>query len=190
MSNTHKHKTDLELIAEFKQTANNELLAPLFERYAHLVLGVCVKYLKDEDDAQDALMQIFKKLIADLKKHSIDNFKAWLHTVAKNYCLMQLRTNKNIQQKQIELYKNEHTFMEMQTLDHPSTAESKEMALQEMEEALKQLNAEQKMCVELFYLQELSYQQIANKTGYSVNNVKSFIQNGKRNMKLIMTKQK
>ena len=79
---------DLQLVAQYKQTENNTFVGVLFQRYTHLIVGVCLKYLKDEDDAQDASMQIFEKLLKDLKKHEIQQFKAWLHMVCKNYCLM------------------------------------------------------------------------------------------------------
>ena len=50
------------------------------------------------------------------------------------------------------------------------------------------LNPEQKQTVELFYLQEKSYKEIVDQTGFSMNDVKSYIQNGKRNLKIMLSK--
>ena len=174
---------DLQLVAHYKQTDNNECVGVLFQRYTHLIFGVCMKYLKDEDDAQDASMQIFEKLLKDLKKHEIQQFKAWLHMVCKNYCLMQLRSGASKLKRNKEMHKDLASFMESDVELHLSIENKKEIQLTFMEECIKGLNQEQKLCVELFFLQEKSYQEVTEMTSYSMNNVKSFIQNGKRNLK-------
>lgn len=159
----------------------------LFERYTALVFGVCMKYLKNEDDTKDAVMLIFEKLSDDLKKHEIAYFKGWLHTVAKNHCLMQLRSKQSLKLKTDELKKDVKEFVEINYSLHPTNDNIKEKQLVQLEVAIKSLKDEQRMCVELFYLKEKSYQEIAEVTGFSLNNVKSFIQNGKRNIKIYMT---
>lgn len=141
-----------------------------------------MKYLKDEDDSKDAVMQIFEKLLIDLKRHEVQNFKSWLHTVAKNYCLMQLR------KKNPETPLTDNLVVEKENFLHREEGHELEERLTLMEEAIGQLNEQQKICVELFYLKEKCYQEISDQTGYTMNEVKSFIQNGKRNLKIYMEK--
>ena len=174
---------DLELVAQYKQTGNNLLVGELFKRYTHLIFGVSMKYLKNEADAQDASIQIFEKLLTDLKKHEIQQFKAWLHMVCKNFCLMQLRSGASKMKRSKEMEKDMASFMESDIEVHLTLENTKEIQLTFMEECIKGLNNEQKLCVELFFLQEKSYQEVTELTNFSMNNVKSYIQNGKRNLK-------
>ncbi len=183
----HSHyKTfdDLQLVAQYKETGDNALVGELHSRHAHLIFGVCMKYLKDEDEAQDASMQIFEKLLKDLKKHEVQQFKAWLHMVCKNFCLMQLRSGQSKLKRDKEMHKDMASFVESDPEVHLTSANTKELQLTFMEECIKGLNAEQKLCVELFFLQEKSYQEVTEMTSYKMNNVKSYIQNGKRNLKI------
>lgn len=161
------------------------MLGILFKRYTHLVFGVSMKYLKDEDDSKDAVMQIFEKLVTDLKKHPVENFKSWLHTVTKNYCLMQLRSRKGKYFQPLPDTEESLEIVESAGSLHPDKVELEEK-LSLMEKGIQALNAEQRTCVELFYLKEMSYQQVAEQTGYSMLQVKSFIQNGKRNLRIFM----
>ncbi len=185
------HLNDSELISSYKNSGDNTFVGELYKRYTHLIFGVCMKYLKNEDDAQDASIQIFEKLLIDLKKHEIQQFKAWLHMVCKNFCLMKLRSDGSKQKHFAEMQKDFVVVMENDYELHLTIENKKEAQLNYMEECLKGLNIEQKICVELFYLQEKSYQQVAEETNFSMNNVKSFIQNGKRNLKnCIETKSK
>src|SRR6187399_305158 len=87
--------TDLELLKHFKESGDLRSWSTLFSRYASLVYGVSLKYLKDRDDAKDAVMQIFEKLILILKEHEVVNFKSWLYVTTRNHCLMQLRSKKS-----------------------------------------------------------------------------------------------
>jgi len=175
---------DLDLVSLYKQTGDNNCVGVLFQRYTHLIFGVCMKYLKDEDDSQDASMQLFEKLLVDLKKHEIQQFKGWLHMVCKNYCLMQLRSGATRLKQDKELHKDLGALMENDRDMHLSTENTKEVQLTHMEECLQGLNKEQRLCVELFYLKEKSYTEVADMTNFSMNNVKSYIQNGKRNLKI------
>lgn len=181
--------SDTELVYQYKQTSDSTFVGVLFQRYTHLILGVCIKYLKDEDDAQDASMQIFEKLLIDLKKHEIEQFKAWLHMVCKNYCLMQLRSGATKLKHTKEMHKDLASFMESEQELHLTPKNTKEIQLTQMEECMKGLNADQKLCIELFFLQEKSYQEVTEATSFTMNNVKSYIQNGKRNLKNCMETQ-
>ncbi len=147
-----------------------------------------MKYLKDEDEAKDCVMEIFEQLLTDLNRHEIKNFKSWLFVVTKNHCLMKLRKSKNKFAERIEGGETSLEIVEMNQLLHPDDANEKEAKLRLMEKGIQQLNADQKKCVELFYLEQRSYQEITDLTGYSILNVKSHIQNGKRNLKIFMEK--
>lgn len=172
-----------ELINNFLESGDNRFVGILYERYGHLVLGLCIKYLKNKDEAQDAVIQIFTNLLKDLKRFKIDYFKSWLYVYSKNFCLMELRKRQSLLKKELELSENVHLFMDMPDLEH---LKEKERQIGLMELAIELLNKDQKICIELFYLKNKSYIEITQLTGYSANDVKSHIQNGKRNLKLKM----
>ncbi len=155
----------------------------------HLVFGVCMKYLRDEDKAKDLQSHIFERLLTDLLKHEVGNFKGWLFSVAKNHCLMHLRSNQSLLKNQKELKKDLKPDMESGFELHHNPVLEKELQLDKLETGIQQLNEGQKVCVELFYMKEKSYREIADLTGYSLHDVKSYIQNGKRNLKLFMQQQ-
>lgn len=175
--------SDEELVLKYKDSGDGKLFAELFKRYTPFVFGVCMKYFKDQEESKDAVMVIFEKLMDDLKKHSINNFKSWLHIVSRNHCLMELRRQKSsLIDHQVE-NAPEH-IMESEEELHLFT--EKEGQLQKLESSIQYLSEEQRICVELFFLKEKSYQEVCDCTGYSMNQVKSFIQNGKRNLKIIL----
>ena len=174
---------DKELVSLFRTSGNMEVLAVLFQRYMELLYGVCLKYLKQPEAAKDAVMQIFEELVQKLPKHEVDNFKSWLYTLAKNYCLMQLRTPKNLKTTEFNA-----DSMQLEEEMHLNGVLLKEENLQKLERCLQTLSQEQKQTVELFYLQNKCYKEIAGETGIEWNKVRSFIQNGRRNLKICMEK--
>jgi RNA polymerase sigma factor (sigma-70 family) len=174
---------DKELVNLFRTSGNMDVLAVLFQRYMDLLYGVCLKYLKQPETAKDAVMQIFEELVAKLPKHEVDNFKSWLYTLAKNYCLMQLRTPKNLKTTEFK-----PDSMQLEEEVHLNGIQLKEENLQKMERCLQTLSTEQKKTVELFYLQNKCYKEISEATGIEWNKVRSFIQNGRRNLKICMEK--
>ena len=180
----YDHITDQELLEKFNADHNNEWLGTLLERYTLLLLGVCMKYLKNEDDAKDSVQQIFLKVIQELHKYKVEYFKSWVYMVAKNYCLMKLRDKHG--KIPVEINDKLITAPEEET-DRQMLLQS-DQVLEVMEEALKELNPEQKQCVTLFYLQKKSYQEVSDVTGFSMLQVKSYIQNGKRNLKILIEK--
>lgn len=204
-SDNIKDCSDTELVQKFRETRYNAIVGELYQRYTHLVFGVCMKYLKDEDEAKDGVMQIFEKLITDLHRHNVDNFKGWLYMVAKNHCLMYFRSKKihvelprhltgdfgDDNHSDESTFQHEHNDMPVELVSNLHlNGEDKEKQLTLMEEAIKELKEGQKICIELFYLQEKSYEEVAKMTGYTMKEVKSYIQNGKRNLKIIMTTKK
>lgn len=174
---------DKELLHEFRTTGSLETLGILYQRYMDLLYGVCLKYLKQPEPARDAVMQIFEELIVKLQKHEVDNFKSWLYTLAKNHCLMQLRTPKNLKTTEFKV-----EIMQSEEDVHLNGALQREENLEKMERCLQTLSAEQKITVELFYLQNKCYKEIAAITGLDWNKVRSHIQNGRRNLKICMEK--
>jgi RNA polymerase sigma factor (sigma-70 family) len=178
----YQHITDQELLEKFYADHNNEWLGILLQRYTLLLLGVSMKYLKNEEEAKDSVQQVFLKVIQELHKYKVDYFKSWLYMVAKNHCLMKLRDR----QGKITAEINDRLAAKPEEATDFQRLLQNDHVLDLMESAIKDLNAEQQQCVTLFYLQKKSYQQISEATGYTMLRVKSYIQNGKRNLKILI----
>jgi RNA polymerase sigma factor (sigma-70 family) len=181
-SNRYDHITDAELLELYYADNNQEWIGILLERYTLLLLGVCMKYLKNENEARDSVQQIFLKVLTEVGKYRIDYFKSWLYMVAKNHCLMRLREKGS---KGVKELSDHHAIA--------PEADKQELIRNEktydlLEESIQELSEEQRQCVILFYLKKNSYQQISEKTGYNLMQVKSYIQNGKRNLKILLDK--
>lgn len=182
-----KQLPDQDLIEMYQDSEDLEYLTELFERYTHLIFAICMKYLKNEELCKDAVMSIFEELIVKAKKHQIENFKSWIYSLTKNYCLMKLRKH-----KQFERYskqngssfeeENSHSIFNLHQIEQREYSEQ----MSDLNQAIKSLKKEQELCVRLFYLEEKSYKEVEQLTGYSNKQVKSYIQNGKRNLKLYL----
>jgi RNA polymerase sigma factor (sigma-70 family) len=179
----HLHNlTDEELLSHYYIANNNDYVEALLNRYTLLLFGVCMKYLKNKTDANDAVQQVYLKILIELPKSKVTFFKSWLYIVAKNYCLSVLKNNKNT------IY--------TETFDSQQPTQNDELLLENlinkdnnltlMHQTLNELSPEQATCVKLFYLQKQSYALIENQTGFSYLQIKSFIQNGKRKLKILM----
>ena len=175
--------SDADLIAQYKQTSDLKLLGELYQRYMDLVYGVCLKYFKDTERSKDAVMQIFEELIVKVQKHQVENFRSWLYQLAKNYCLMQLRTPKNVRTVEIP-----EGLMQSEENMHLNGVLEREDNFQRLEYCLATLSDDQQKAVRLFYLEGKCYNEIVELTGYEWNQVRSFIQNGRRNLKTCMEK--
>lgn len=174
---------DSSLIAAYKESGNLEVLGTLYNKYMHLVFGVCLNYFKDEEQSKDAVMQIFEELVVKLKAHEVQNFKSWLHVLSRNHCLMALRkASKN------PTVAMEDNFVENADFVHLDIDDTRETQLSVMEKCMETLPEEQRKSVDLFYLQEKCYKEVAEITGYDMLKVKSYIQNGKRNLKICIEK--
>ena len=180
----YQHTSDQELLELFHQDHQNEWLGILLQRYTLLLLGVCMKYLKNEEEAKDSVQQIFLKVIQELHKYKVEYFKSWLYMVAKNHCLMKLRERPG--KITTELHDRLSATPQEET-DIQSLLQN-DRALDLMDMSLKELNPEQQQCVTLFYLEKKSYQEISEATGFNLLQVKSYIQNGKRNLKIMIEK--
>ena len=189
---TKKEETalpDLELVLRYRQSGEVYYAGILYQRYTHLILGLCLKYFKNEEDSKDAVMDIFEQITIALLKHEVANFKSWLHTLTRNHCLMKLRkpeVKRTITHDFTEA--DENLIVENPEVEHLLEGDEREAQLRHLPAALSQLNAEQKACIELFYLQGRNYQEVADATGYTLNQVKSYIQNGKRNLKIALSR--
>ena len=185
----HSYTTysDAELLQQFRKTADSKWLGWLFERYTLLVFGVCMKYLRNATDAQDATQHVFEKALGEVGKYEIPFFKSWIYSVSKNHCLMQIRSRNSKPGTTDEI--PEQTSAELLT---DQELKMKELLMEEqshhLKAALHELNPEQRICVEMFYLEKSSYHEIETKTGFSFSQVKSHIQNGKRNLRIILEK--
>lgn len=177
-----KQYTDRELIWNYKNSKKTKFIAILFDKYSHLVFGTCLKYLKDSEQAKDAMMAIFEKLMQELLIKEIGNFNSYLYSMSRNHCLMQLRQTNKIQTQDFEQLKE--TFEQE---NHLEDVFIKERKLEELERAIDQLPEEQKISIQLFYFEKMNYMQISEKTGYEIKKVKSYLQNGKRKLKLALT---
>ena len=183
LKNILSAQSDYELVQQYRAAGNIETLGGLYNRYMELVYGVCLKYMKEPEDAKDCVINIFEELVTKLKKYEVDNFKPWLYQLAKNHCLMKLRIKKghpvNVDLDVVHLSENIHLDDVME----------KELRLSSMEHCIEQLPRDQKQVIQLFYLEEKCYKEIAEMINTDINKVRSFIQNGRRNLKICMEKQ-
>jgi len=185
LKNISSTKPDTELVADYKLTHDLNVLGELFQRYMDLVYGVCLKYLKHPENAQDSTISIFEELGPKLLKHEVDNFKGWLYTLTKNHCLMRLRS-----EKRQPVVKIDPELMQSEETVHLNGVLEKEENYRQLEYCLGQLATDQRKVIELFYLEGKCYNEITEMTGIEWNKVRSYIQNGRRNLKICMEAQK
>ncbi|MFV0606427.1 MAG: RNA polymerase sigma factor [Niabella sp.] len=174
-------KSDEILLEDFKNSGSQEVLAALFLRYSDLLYGVCLKYLEDAENAKDAVMNIYQELWRKLPNHDVSNFKSWLYVLAKNYCLMQLRSAKKTVTVNID-----GTNMQSGDFSHLDDVLNKEEAFKKLENCIETLSEHQKSSIKLFYYNNKCYNEIAAETGLEWNKVRSLIQNARRNLKICM----
>lgn len=182
--NSSEKDSDKNLILRFKETQDLEILGELYNRYTHLIYGVCLKYLKSREESQDSVIQIFELLITEIPKHEIDVFKSWLYGVTRNYCLMKLRKQK-VQNKKKEQFHMD-SFMENNHEMHPLDKEETVDLSDALNNCIEKLKEEQKESIKLFYLEERCYKEISEELHIEEKKVKSYIQNGKRNLKICL----
>ncbi|HEY5392739.1 MAG TPA: sigma-70 family RNA polymerase sigma factor [Hanamia sp.] len=176
-------QNDTELVEQYKSAGDINVLGELYGRYMELVYGVCLKYFKEPEEAKDAVINIFEELVTKLKKYDVTNFKSWLYQLSKNHCLMKIRSGKS-KPTMVDV-----DIMHLEENNHLDNVSEKEEQLSGMENCIEQLPAEQKQAIQLFYLREKCYKEIADLTETDINKVRSSIQNGRRNLKICMEKQ-
>lgn len=185
---TYPKKSDPEddeaLVARYRKTGDLAVLGELYQRHAEMVYYVCLRYLEDSERCKDAVMQIFEELIAKMNKQEIKKFVTWLYVLSRNYCLMQLRAEKKMHVVSMD------EFVEFPVVVHPDDQHEKDQQLTALERCLERLSEQQQRSVDLFFLKEKCYKEIVELTGYSLKEVKSYIQNGKRNLRICMEKRR
>ncbi len=175
-------ESDAELLARFQEQGQQEALAQLYNRYVDLVYGLCLNYLNRETEAEDAVMAIFETLLAKVPNQDIAHFRNWLYTYVRNHCLMQLR-----REKRHLAAKREMESMHFDTWEHPIVETDTNGSVDtDLYACLEGLNEQQKACVAAFYLQGMSYQDIAEQRKEALGTVRSNIQNGRRNLRRCM----
>ena len=172
---------DHALIAAYQSSSDLKILAELYQRYLDLLYGVCLKYLDEPEAAKDAVMDIFEELAQKLLKHQVEHFKGWLYTLAKNHCLMKLRSSGKTR---VRPFDPDH----MQTAEelHLKDKIEEEERFDQLSACIEALPADQRSAIQLFYLQNKCYKEIETETGMPWNKVRSHIQNGRRNLKICM----
>jgi RNA polymerase sigma-70 factor (ECF subfamily) len=181
-----REKSDSDLLSDYFRTRDIEVLGELYGRYMHLVYGVCLNYFKDRERAKDSVIQLFEKLVVEMEKHEVRNFKSWLFVVAKNHCLMELRKTSTGKMISLSDEIGMAGFMEKEVELHPIDKEPGEYDAEALNDCIGRLKDEQKTCIRLFYFEDKSYREICSLVNLEEKKVKSFIQNGKRNLKICL----
>jgi RNA polymerase sigma-70 factor (ECF subfamily) len=176
---------DDDLLRRFRKDGDIEILGRLYERYMVLVYGVCLKYLDDREEAKDQVMNIFERLVTTIPGQEIGNFRSWLYAVTKNHCLMFLRSRKSGTAHMEKMLNDPVFFMERTSEMHHVEAED-DPDISRLEECVEKLRDEQRECIRLFYYYGYGYKEICGRLGLDEKKVKSYIQNGKRNLKICM----
>lgn len=177
--------SDELLLERFVRSGDTAALGTLYGRYMPMVYGVCLKWLQDSGKAEDAVMSIYEELVRKLPQQQVESFRGWLFVVARNYCLMELRKQ---QRRPTDLYAPE----DMQRYDDGGT-ESPDAELppdhsKPLEKCMGELPDAQRKSVQWFYYEDKSYKDIADLMQEEVGKVRSFIQNGRRNLKICLEK--
>ncbi len=181
----NRELSDGELLARFHDKGDLKSLGELYSRHMHLVYGVCLRYLRNREESRDAVMGIFEKIASEPERHRPDNFRAWLYVVAKNFCLMAIRSEASGKAKHEEWAAEQELFVESEPFLHPVDREGSD-ADRALRECIEKLSLLQRESVELFYFENKCYREIAEKLGSDEKKVKSLLQNGKRNLKICM----
>ena len=176
--------SDEDIISLYKEKQWTSCIDELYQRYAHMVFGVCMKYVKQNENAEDLTLSLFASLTEKLLHHQVQHFKSWLYVSARNSSLMFIRANKmNVELKDDDILYDDGDQRLDEKLEKDELIESLIMVFEELKQ-------EQRICIQLFYLQKKSYEEVASITSYSLKEVKSHLQNGRRNLKLLLEKRK
>jgi RNA polymerase sigma-70 factor (ECF subfamily) len=181
-SDSNLYIADYELIERYKTSLDKHWLGLLFCRYTEMLYGLGLKYFKNEEEACDMVQEIFMTLSLKLSNHEVENFKPWLYRLASNFCIDKLRKN-TIKNTELTI---KHYQLEEVQFDLIDEWEEKELILKKIKECLMTLEVNQRKCIDLFFFQEKSYQEVANDLDISWGKTRSLIQNGKRNLKICM----
>ncbi len=177
-------KPDAYLVTEYRKYGDLRVFSALFLRYYHLLIGVCMKYLGHTEDSKDAVMDIFEKASGDLRKHDVQHFRSWIYVTTRNHCLMKLRKDKSHPENVTDYEFVLHNSMESKHIWHPVNEDTSDEELEILEKCMGRLPDAQQECIRLFYFKKQSYMQMADKLSIEIKKIKSYLQNGKRNLKI------
>ncbi len=179
----HDKYTDEELLARYKQTGNSEHFGVLYNRYIPLIYGLCLKYLKNITLAEDAVMDIFEDILPKVQRYDIREFRTWIYTVARHHALAAATDSKQTATMELipEIVQSSPTMV---WADADDTTDREQM----LEECMQQLPDVQRVAIQKFYFEGKSYADIVDETGLHLKSVKSYIQNGKRNLRICIEK--
>lgn len=170
--------TDSQLLESYLGTGRLEYFGELYNRYLPLVYGLCLKYMGNVEIAEDAVMEIFEEIIPKMEKAEVREFRTWIYSVARNHCLQLLR------KKKIEVAIGyDPGIVESDTILHLLDRQDDEELLEALESCMGELPEPQRRSIRLFFMEQKSYADICELTDYSLKSVKSYIQNGKRNLR-------
>lgn len=186
-SGKRTYHTDEDLVRDYRQTGDIDLIGELFTKLSKTVMGACLFYLKDKDEAKDATMQIFEKFIKELRKKEIVNFNGWLSFVVRNHCLNLIKGNLTKYSKRFNHQGFEYLNPNEEEENYLEGISNDEL-IDQLHLHLNSLNKLQKQCIESFYIRNMSYKEISEAYHLTIAEIKSHIQNGKRNLKLLMQK--
>lgn len=171
---------------EYKNSGNAAYFGELYNRYIPLLYGVCLKYLQDSDKAKDAVMQVFEEIFLKISQYEIQAFRPWIYAVMKNHCLQELRKGNHAIFVDFDF--NTHIMESDEILHLLNEDESEDERKEVLERCMKKLPVNQRIAIIRFFMEDMSYADIVSNTGYDLNQVKSYIQNGKRNLKICIEK--
>lgn len=171
--------TDEQLLGKYLSGSESRYLGQLYERYMPMVYGICLKIMRDPGKAEDAVMNIYEELTRKVKEHEIGSFRGWLYVLARNHCLMEWRKN---HRRPTDLHED------MGRYDAVEEAFQYELPKDgtPLEKCMDELPPQQRNSVQWFYYEDKSYKEIADLIAEDVGKVRSYIQNGRRNLKICL----
>lgn len=169
---------DKDLLASYKHDNDMAAFGKLYKRHSHVVLGLCLHFLKDYALAEDTVMEIFELLVDKLKTQQVLSFRPWLLQLTRNHCLRKIQ--RELSKSRTEELKESH-YQIMENTDDLTL--SKEILFDDLEKAVASLSAPQQKCLSLFYYKKYTYQDIVNETDFSLKEVKSHLQNAKEKLR-------
>jgi RNA polymerase sigma-70 factor (ECF subfamily) len=172
--------SDSELLSRYQKEGDSNAMGILYKRYTIPLFGFCYKFLRREEEAKDAVTEIFMIVLEKAQQHDILSFRHWLYSVSRNYMHTFIRRRRHLSEELV-FEEDPEFFIEKYESFSMCVAEPE---ITHLEKAMSLLEEDQKTCIEMFYMQEKSYRQVSSETGYDLNKVKSCIQNGKRRLKI------
>jgi RNA polymerase sigma-70 factor, ECF subfamily len=170
---TGRARSDEELVSRYQLTGDPEYFAQVFARNRTLVFAACRRFFGNGSLAEDATQETFLRAYKNIHQFREGNVCGWLMRIAKNVC--------------IDLWRKQRPELEaveagsidpsgICNLDHLTAMTH---AMKRVQEEMKSLAPAQRRCLEM-KMEGFSYEETAERTGLSVGEVKSHLQNGRR----------